>query len=70
MKNKFWKWLSLFAYKQIKAKSDVIKLGMPGTRDVDNKCLSFMPGNFTDRGFNHCDGDGHYLCKVCRYYAP
>lgn len=69
MKNKFWKWLALFAYKQIKDDPKAIKYGIPGQRDVDNPCKSYFPGQHEKyRGFNHCDGDGHYLCKECRFF--
>ena len=68
MKNKFWKWLAIFAYKQINVDPKTIKLGVPGIRDVDAICKSYTPGTFTHRGFSHCDGDGHYLCNECRFY--
>jgi hypothetical protein len=71
MFNKFWKWLSIFAYKQIRINPESIKTGIPGIRDVDNECKSYFPGQKNAyRGFNHCDGDDHYLCQECRFYKP
>jgi hypothetical protein len=68
MKNKFWKAIALFAFKQIDLKSDVMKIGWPGIRDTHALCSSYMPGKFKNRGFSHCDGDGHYLCNDCRFF--
>lgn len=67
MVNKFWKWLCLYAYKKIQTDPQLIKTGIPGIRDIDNPCKSFSPGKMRVSGFMHCDGDGHYLCKECRY---
>jgi hypothetical protein len=67
----FWKWLALFAWNKIKTDPDPkTKYGIPGVRDIYNPCESFIPGKFKNIGFNHCDSDGHYLCKECGFYKP
>jgi hypothetical protein len=69
MRQKFWKWLLLLSYNQIKDNLETVKYEIPGIRDTDNPCKSYTPGTKKwDRGFNHCEGDGHYLCVKCRYY--
>lgn len=54
-----------FTAPELPLKSEGV-LGDDGVRDPDNPCTSFQRGKpETGRGFNHCDGDGHYLCKEC-----
>lgn len=69
-KNKFWKWLLLFAYSRIAFDLNFLSVGIPGVRDSNNVCKSYMPGKRDKSpGFNRCDGDGHYLCKKCRFLS-
>lgn len=68
MINKFWKWLTLFAYQQIK-EDPIINIGIPGIRDKDNPCDLYQPKK-KKIPFADCESDGHYLCKKCAYYNP
>jgi len=41
------------------------KIGLPRYRDPDNVCDYYEPRKPRLGDFQDCNGDGHYLCKVC-----
>lgn len=42
-------------------------VGMKGIRDPEACCAEFDPSAQEPGDFAQCDGDGHYLCKSCRW---
>jgi len=61
---RFWRRLTLFAYKHYTGSDKVAPLGTRFIRDPDAPCEEYDPrkhlGTWAD-----CDTDGHYLCKNC-----
>lgn len=50
--------------------SERIPDGIPGIRDVDNPCKCYSPSvalRILGQDAPGCQGDGHYLCRECRW---
>jgi hypothetical protein len=44
--------------------------GVPGIRDIENPCKCYSPSERTPilgEDALGCQGDGHYLCRECRW---
>jgi len=42
-------------------------LGDKGVRDPESPCRDFDPSPLRLGEFPECEGDGHYLCRTCKY---
>lgn len=46
--------------------------GVPGIRDIENPCHCYSPAarlHVLGANAMGCQGDGHYLCRECRWLA-
>lgn len=70
---KFWRWLALFAWRRWQRhfpNDQMIPDGVPGIRDVNNRCPIFEPRKPMRGDLTDCQGDGHYLCQECCHMDP
>jgi len=44
--------------------------GTPGVRDVRHPCPDYDPRDPELGDVEECEGDGHYLCKKCKFRKP
>jgi len=65
MRRRFWKAVSLFAYRRWIDVGGVLPTGIPGHRDPEAKCSAYAPHRKSGLVGLYCSGDGHYLCKEC-----
>lgn len=81
--NRFWTWLTRFAYWRATRKDDwrgnrgrrrFIPVGLPGNRDPENPCSFYDPIKrhptvLLPMEFGPCQTDGHYQCSDCSFIA-
>ena len=64
----FWLWLCRFAYRRLKASNPNMPIGVPNNRDPESPCPAFDPRPTKMGDYRDCEGDGHFLCKECRWF--
>jgi hypothetical protein len=73
---RFWKWLTLYAYRRWSRLDGPARLndgttrkpvGVPGNRDPDHPCESYAPRPRQTGDWHDCLSDGHYLCAGCAH---
>lgn len=69
---RIWLFICRFAFRRVMAGKDrqFIPVGLPYMRDPDSPCEHFTPSRKFPGWIHPCRGDGHYLCKECRYFEP
>lgn len=69
LRNRFWRALCLFAFRQWETGSRGRPIGVPGERDPLFPCAAYnpQPRTLTHRPSCHFP-DNHYLCGSCREY--